>query len=599
MFLRQIARARTALNDVAPYLGSARRLLVPLVVLTALSGFAQAGVLVIVAAIAVSLTDTSTTIDVSLWGSELAISLRGSLLTAAGCLVVMVALQLLAAAMAARMGTTALATARREIFTDFLAASWEIQARERRGNLQDLLSTHISKVSAGVSHLTQFLVAFTNLSILLLAAVVLDPIPALAVMGGMGLLMVVLRPITTRARRLATEHASANLEFTTTLTEMVGLAREIRIYNAIPAVREGVNELQEGVADQQRRLGFAARSVQILYQGAALTIVVAGLAVISVLDVGNLASLGAMVLLLLRAISYGQQTQSSLHHLSEMKPYLTMVRATQDRYASHRYGSGATLVDDIGELRLDAASYRYDDDEDEMALADIDILVPAGAMIGVVGPSGSGKSTLVQLLLRLRPPTAGRYLVNGADARDLDATSWFDHVAFVPQDPLLIDGTVADNIRFFRPGLSDADLERAARLAHLHEEITSWPNGYQTRLGGQTSGISGGQAQRLCIARALAVHPGLLVLDEPTSALDLHSESLIQETLEELAGTTTMVIIAHRISTIQRCDHIAVLEGGRLTSYDTPGALAENDRFFRDALDLSATASAGLPRGEA
>ena len=130
-------------------------------------------------------------------------------------------------------------------------------------------------------------------------------------------------------------------------------------------------------------------------------------------------------------------------------------------------------------------------------------------------------------------------------------------------------------------------VEQAARRAHIHDEILTWSEGYQTILRGSGSGVSGGQAQRLCLARALADDPQLLVLDEPTSALDVHSEELIQRTLAELKGEVTMVVIAHRLSTLRLCDRILVLEGGRVRGFDTPERLEEDNAYFHQAVKLS------------
>lgn len=556
-----------------------------LVVVTAVSGFAQAIVLIVLAGLAVSITGGDDAVGLSTSGLALDLGTGQALAVAGSALVVMVALQLLGAAIAARLMTTALSTARIGLFTAYLHASWELQSQERRGRLQDLITTHLGKVSGGISQLTLLLVGLTNLIVLLVVALVVNPLPALVVLVTMGLLTAAMRTVTRAARHRAAVHAEANVAYTTSLTEMVGLAREIRVFGATDAALDRARRLEDEVAVPHRQLGFIFRSVQVVYQGAALAVLTVGLAVVSALDLGDVPSLGAMVLLLLRSISYGQQTQTALHGLGEMQPYLAQVQDQEAAYRQARVRSGDRPVDRIGTLRLERAGYAYG--EGETALADLDLEIAPGEMVGIVGPSGSGKSTLVQLLLRLRDPSTGRYLLDGEPAAGFDLDAWFAHVALVPQDPLLVDGTVAENIRFFRDDLSDDDVERAARLAHVHDEILAFPNGYDTRLEGLSSSISGGQAQRLCIARALARPPGLLVLDEPTSALDLRSESLIQATLEDLAHTTTMLIIAHRISTIRRCDRIAVLDGGRLVAFDTPERVAVDDDFFRQALDLS------------
>jgi ABC-type multidrug transport system fused ATPase/permease subunit len=207
--------------------------------------------------------------------------------------------------------------------------------------------------------------------------------------------------------------------------------------------------------------------------------------------------------------------------------------------------------------------------------------------VGIVGPSGAGKSTLIQLLLRLREPTEGVMTVDARDARRLSLDDWYRHVAFVPQEPHLFAGTVADNVAFFRPEVDAADIQRAAKLAHLHDDVMSWPRGYDTMVGERGGQLSGGQRQRLCIARALVESPDMMVLDEPTSALDVRSESLIRETIADLAPSTTVFVIAHRLSTLAVCDRIMVILDGVLEGFDEPEQLEASNPFYREALRLS------------
>jgi len=224
---------------------------------------------------------------------------------------------------------------------------------------------------------------------------------------------------------------------------------------------------------------------------------------------------------------------------------------------------------------------------DQPALADVSFSIGRGEAIGIVGPSGAGKSTLMQLLLRLRVPSSGRYLVNARPASEFRTSMWYRTVAFLPQEPRLIDGTIAENIRFLRDDVDDEAIYRAARLAQIHDEILAWPRGYETPVGPRGHAVSGGQRQRICLARALATRPSVLVLDEPTSALDVHSELLIQRALDATRGETTLLIVAHRLSTLNICDRIIVLEGGRLEAFAAAKDLMRISAYFTQAVELS------------
>jgi ABC-type multidrug transport system fused ATPase/permease subunit len=219
-----------------------------------------------------------------------------------------------------------------------------------------------------------------------------------------------------------------------------------------------------------------------------------------------------------------------------------------------------------------------------LALDDVSFQVADQESIGVVGPSGAGKSTLVQILLGLREPDSGSYLVHGESASSYSLEEWTRAFAYVPQEPRMLQGTVAHNIRFFR-SLDDAEVERAARLAYIHDDITTWPSGYQTPVAQRA--LSGGERQRLCLARALAGSPSVLVLDEPTSSLDPRSESLVQQTLEELGDRLTLFVIAHRFSTLRHCDRTIVLRDGRLEAFGPAEELMRSNDFYRTALSLS------------
>jgi ABC-type multidrug transport system fused ATPase/permease subunit len=290
------------------------------------------------------------------------------------------------------------------------------------------------------------------------------------------------------------------------------------------------------------------------------------------------------MLLLLRALTYGQQTQNLFQTLNDLLPSLDHVGHRIDLYLASPSPTGTTPVPSIKRLELDRVDYEYL--PGRPVISGVSGTIEAGEAIGIIGPSGSGKSTLLQILLRLREPTGGRFLANGVDTRELDLTQWYSRVAFVPQDPHLIEGTIAENIAFYRD-IPDSMIRQAAQMAHLSEEIEALPKGFDELIGPEDTSLSGGQQQRLTIARALAGQPDLLVLDEPTSALDMRSEARLQETLRSLRGRMTLLVVAHRLTTIQECDRIMVLADGQVQGFDRPDELAVSSDFYDEALRLS------------
>ena len=226
-----------------------------------------------------------------------------------------------------------------------------------------------------------------------------------------------------------------------------------------------------------------------------------------------------------------------------------------------------------GEIRFEDVRFAYGDRQD--VLHGIDMHIPSGETHAVVGLTGSGKSTIVKLLMRFYDPTAGRVTVDGIDVRELAFTELRGATGFVNQDTFLFDGTVRENIAYGRPDAAQADVDEAARLAEATEFITTLPDGYDTLVGERGQKLSGGQRQRLSIARAILRDPAILVLDEATSSVDNETEAAIQRSMEIVSRGRTMLVIAHRLSTVRGAHRIHVLEAGRITESGTHDELLE------------------------
>jgi ABC-type multidrug transport system fused ATPase/permease subunit len=274
--------------------------------------------------------------------------------------------------------------------------------------------------------------------------------------------------------------------------------------------------------------------------------------------------------------------------LRQSLPFVERLQKVIDAYRSSAPERGTASLGEIETISLEELKYYYR--PNRPVLRSVSFEVRGGETIGVIGPSGAGKSTLVQILLRLREPRSGHYRLNGVEAAQIRDEDWYERVSYVPQQPKLLHATVSDNVRFFRE-YSDAEVERACRLARIHDEIMSWPNGYDTIVGPRADAVSGGQQQRICLARALISRPSLLVLDEPTSALDPRSESLIQESLESMRSELTLFIIAHRMSTLSICDRVMVVLDGTLDAFASLQELTDTNDYYRFASGMATPAA--------
>ncbi|MFE3587566.1 NovA family novobiocin export ABC transporter [Streptomyces niveus] len=229
-----------------------------------------------------------------------------------------------------------------------------------------------------------------------------------------------------------------------------------------------------------------------------------------------------------------------------------------------------------GEVRFDGVDFSYEE-KDGNTLHGLDLTVPAGGSLAVVGPTGSGKSTLSYLVPRLYDVTGGRVLLDGVDVRDLAFDTLARAVGVVSQETYLFHASVADNLRFAKPDATDEEIEKAARAAQIHDHIVTLPDGYDTLVGERGYRFSGGEKQRLAIARTILRDPPVLVLDEATSALDTRTEHAVQQAIDSLSEGRTTITIAHRLSTVRDADQIVVLDAGRIAERGTHEELIDRD----------------------
>jgi len=304
---------------------------------------------------------------------------------------------------------------------------------------------------------------------------------------------------------------------------------------------------------------------------------------------GNVPGAGLTTGELSSMLTYTTQILNSLMMLSMVFVMVIMSRAPMRRCAElleekPNLTSPENGVKDVkdGSIDFENVSFRYSEKAQLDALQNVNLHIPSGATVGILGATGSSKSTLVQLIPRLYDVTAGALKVGGVDVRDYDLETLRDNVAMVLQKNTLFSGTIKENLRWGNPDASDQELIHACRLACADEFIRSFPEGYDTHIEQGGSNVSGGQKQRLCIARALLKKPRILILDDSTSAVDTHTDAMIRKAFREEIPGTTKLIIAQRISSIQDADLIIIMEGGRILESGTHEQLLESSKIYQD-----------------
>jgi ATP-binding cassette, subfamily B, bacterial len=498
------------------------------------------------------------------------------------------ALGLGAAALASRLSSGVTAQLRERLVVAYVQSTWLAKEASDPGRFQELTSNFSARSGDLVNGVSGFIIGLFTLGALLLTSVAIDPLTSVAVIAAVMLLGAVLMPLRATLRRRAKVASMASIDLAAAVNDVTRFGQELHTFGVQDRAAFLLKQAVGVDSEASRSLQFTRIVLPTLYTSLAYLAIVGGLGVLAQTQSKSVASVGTVMLVMLRSLSYGQSLQVTSAQVSAAVPYVVAVDSEVERLRSSAQALGAESTSDLFPLRFDRIGFGY---SDEPTLADID----RSQIIGIVGPSGSGKSTLVKVLVGLLSPTTGEATAGGIPVQAIKNHDWTRRVAYVPQSPRLIRGTVLENIQFMRSELSLDEVVAAARLAHVHDEINAFPEGYSRLLGDGVS-LSGGQLQRIALARALAGHPDLLILDEPTSALDANSEHLIVETLRELKSVMSVVVVAHRLTTLEICDHIIIVQDGSIVASGAPSDLASISPYYSKALEVSGIRQSDVDR---
>lgn len=558
------ARSGAALRTVMQQrrvIGLGLRPLALVAILALVAGFGQASLLLIIIRAATALTAETTSItgEVGPFGIH-DLATRDLLWLGLAVLVGLLLVELALSWAQASLHAGAQRSSRHRLLRAISDASFPAQTELPRGEMQQLITGHTGRSAILAGQVSSLVVASLNFLALSVSALFLSPMAALVVVIGLLSMLALLRPILHLVRRVADRTANAQRRLGGVVAERFEMAEEIRSFAVDEFADQSTRASIDEVAALVKKARFLTRINSTLYRLGALLMVLITLVVIESTQATNLAALTGALLMLLRSLSYGQATQNAYQAINETVPVVDHLASENKRLTLHAMPKALNEPTRVGKIVFDRVAFEYPGRTP--VLTDVNFTIEEGSFVAVTGPSGAGKSTLISLLLGLQVPTRGHILANGNDIKTISHSWWNRQVAYVPQQPRLSTTTIREAIRFNRSWITDEQVERAAQLAHIATEIESLEDRYETPVGQLGSAVSGGQRQRLSIARALAGDPQMLVLDEPTSALDSRSESLIGETLDFLAGRLTLVVIAHRHATVEKATRVVRVRNG-------------------------------------
>ena len=544
-------------GDLETVIEHPRRRLARVAVFAAIGSCLEAAVLVIVARVGIGFDTDDAGIEIA----GISMSVLRWVLVGCVLLLLLAGVHMVFARVAGRFSADVLTSSRTRLIGAYLRANFARQSADSEGVLQHAAGTLAEQSAYLALTLAIGAASLVTVAIMVAASAAVSPV-ATAGVAVLGLLLFFgLRPIAAITRRAATRFVRSNAEFGSSVAEQSQLALETGVF--------GVERQRERALDERNREAgdglFRSRTISLAggfaFRDAALLVLLAGLAVVVGTDRFDIEALGPVLLLNVRALSFAQGVQSARQVLSEHAPNLSELADLIRDYRAGVRSEGTTRVDHVGRIVVDDIGFTYPDAA-QPALTGASVTIEPGSSIGVIGPSGGGKSTFAQLVLGVRAPTSGSITADGTELAEIARDDWTRLVAAVPQEARLIEGTIADNVRFFRPGLDESAIRHALDLAGFLDDVDRMPDGLSTKVGARGIGVSGGQRQRIAIARALVAGAEMLVLDEPTSALDATAEEAIAETIERLRGDVTLIVIAHRPRTVEQCERLIELRDG-------------------------------------
>jgi len=468
---------------------------------------------------------------------------------------------------------------RERLFKKTLETDWPYLTHQKTGRLNDILMGDVGGASGALNSMSGAVLTGTSLITYAIIAINISVPITLATLGLGAFLFFLFKPIFYQVRRLSGTTSETIKSLAHHLNQNIAGAKTIKSMSL------------EGQVFQKGMIYFEElKNIRLKWSRYGILLntfvepVSLGLVVVIFLTSYrnpdfNIATFVAIIYLVQKMFSFVQSIQGKFNIVNETLPLINIIVTYEKEIDKNKeFAEGNKQFIFNRTLEFKNVSFGYAEGQDIVSL--LNLYVNKGEMIGLIGPSGAGKTTTVDLLLRLFRPQSGELLIDGVNIDEMDKKSWRNNIGYVSQDIFLLNDTIENNIRFYDDSLSPKDIADATKSANIYDFIETLPDKLQTIVGERGIQLSGGQRQRIVLARILARKPSILILDEATSALDNESEHKIQEAIRDLRGKLTIIIVAHRLSTVIHSNRILVLKDGIIAEEGSPQELLNNTKSY-------------------
>jgi len=500
-----------------------------------------------------------------------------------------------------------------QLYRETLSADWPYLSKQKLGHLETVIMTDVSQSGVLLDTITSSVGMIGSFLMYLVVAMNISKTVTVMTLVLGGAVFLVFKPFIFKVRRYSIETEALNKEISHQINESIGGVKSIKAAGNEKPFIDFSSRNFEALRRLQMRTVMIQSATLPFIQPIGIVFISAVVAFAYYRTAYNLGALAAIIYLIQKMFDYIQSLQQYAQNISGAVPFVQGVLEYRDqaaRFAEPLNGAAGASFSFKKELRFDGVSFAYAEEQqiekkqaeangteagkglEEKILGDhvlkgLSFAVPKGNTIGIIGKSGAGKTTVFDLILRLLKPSSGSITIDGKDINDINLSHWRHSIAYVPQDAFLLNDTIRNNIRFHDQNVSNTDVENAVETAYLKDFVSELPEKLETVVGERGVRLSGGQRQRIAIARALARKPEILLLDEATSALDGESEKYIQQAIESLKGKMTIVIIAHRLSTVAHSDSLLVLDAGKIVESGKPAdLLKDKETYYSKMYDI-------------